>query len=695
MSTKTTFKRIALVTVAALGFGVMSVAPSSASINADQLTHSLAASCGSLNNVYSGCGDVVSDTNNVLINTAQVYPLQQSFTATAATDTATVSIKMTVNAYNESATTRDGIAAYSSPAVMPSVTLGSNASYNLTLNASQSVSDTTVSNGPIGNTFPKNVAGTMLYSFTPVMRGTYVFTFTAQSGTTSTPHTWTVKAYATQAELDAANGVDNAISAAKTTSFLNTGETTTATADATVIASMAVTTSAAATIVVLPKNAAGTTIANVTFPLTATISGPGTLAIGTDLAAITALSSGTGRAITGTTNHYVIGVFADGTSGVSTITISSGTTVLATETVTFYGAAAKITPTVVNSVLAIGVNTGAVTAVVTDAAGVAVPNVTVYAVSGTDATIDSDAYQASTAGSTSAGAVSINLTGVAAGTATITLTLNSTSAGTSTVSVLAGTMRVSDGVATKVDYTFDKDSYAPGQAAVVKATVSNAAGVMPAGTYTVLSSAGVTANYTVSGLPAATVLAVLSTGAATYTVTIPTGITGDLQLVGTASATTITATFGKATVVNAALDAATAATDAATEAIDNGASATDSANIAAESADAATAAAQDAADLASEAGSIAQTAADTAAEALEAANAATDAANAAAESADAATSAALDAVDAANAATAAANAASDAVAALATQMATALSGIKAQITALTNLIVKIQKKVKA
>jgi len=32
MSTKTTFKRIALVTVAALGFGVMSVAPSSASI---------------------------------------------------------------------------------------------------------------------------------------------------------------------------------------------------------------------------------------------------------------------------------------------------------------------------------------------------------------------------------------------------------------------------------------------------------------------------------------------------------------------------------------------------------------------------------------------------------------------------------------------------------------------------------------
>jgi hypothetical protein len=42
MSTKTTFKRIALVTVAALGFGVMSVVPSTATINADSLTLSAA-----------------------------------------------------------------------------------------------------------------------------------------------------------------------------------------------------------------------------------------------------------------------------------------------------------------------------------------------------------------------------------------------------------------------------------------------------------------------------------------------------------------------------------------------------------------------------------------------------------------------------------------------------------------------------
>jgi hypothetical protein len=77
----------------------------------------------------------------------------------------------------------------------------------------------------------------------------------------------------------------------------------------------------------------------------------------------------------------------------------------------------------------------------------------------------------------------------------------------------------------------------------------------------------------------------------------------------------------------------------------------------------------------------AQAAVDAAAEATDAANAATDAANAAAEAADAATAAAQDAADA--------------VAALSAQVSTMMSSLKAQLTALTNLVIKIQKKVKA
>jgi len=86
--------------------------------------------------------------------------------------------------------------------------------------------------------------------------------------------------------------------------------------------------------------------------------------------------------------------------------------------------------------------------------------------------------------------------------------------------------------------------------------------------------------------------------------------------------------------------------------------------------------------------SAAQTAADAAAEATDAANAATDAANAAAEAADAATAAAQDAADA--------------VAALSVQVSEQIAELKAQnealrkqLIALTNLIIKIQKKVKA
>jgi F0F1-type ATP synthase epsilon subunit len=72
---------------------------------------------------------------------------------------------------------------------------------------------------------------------------------------------------------------------------------------------------------------------------------------------------------------------------------------------------------------------------------------------------------------------------------------------------------------------------------------------------------------------------------------------------------------------------------------------------------------------------------DAANEATDAANAATDAANAAAEAADAATAAAQDAADA--------------VAALSTEVATLIAALKKQITSLTNLVIKIQKKVKA
>jgi hypothetical protein len=80
-------------------------------------------------------------------------------------------------------------------------------------------------------------------------------------------------------------------------------------------------------------------------------------------------------------------------------------------------------------------------------------------------------------------------------------------------------------------------------------------------------------------------------------------------------------------------------------------------------------------------------------------NAAVDAATAAGEAAEAAandaTDAALTAGEAAEAATAMAQEAVDAVAELSAQVTKLIGALRAQITSLTNLMIKIQKKIKA
>jgi len=155
----------------------------------------------------------------------------------------------------------------------------------------------------------------------------------------------------------------------------------------------------------------------------------------------------------------------------------------------------------------------------------------------------------------------------------------------------------------------------------------------------------------------------------------------------------LTALVNKLIADKATSDAATAAAiqdvlDIASDASSNAADAIDAANLAAEAADAATAAAQDVAEAVAAVTEQVTAAQDISTEATEAANAATDAANAAAEAADNAGAVAQEAVDAANEAVAS-------VTALGTQLATFAASVKAQITTLTNLVVKIQKKVKA
>jgi hypothetical protein len=228
---------------------------------------------------------------------------------------------------------------------------------------------------------------------------------------------------------------------------------------------------------------------------------------------------------------------------------------------------------------------------------------------------------------------SMTVTAVASGTAVITVTNGATPAITTT-----RTYTITKTTAKTVTMSFDKAEYTAGEKMVLTVTALDSNGKAVADGARNLFAANVvgTVNLiTVTTLPQVSVT--LVAGKATYTMYAPLA----------AGPITVSSTEGAGT--DNVIAAGTAAVISATATV-----ITDG---------------------------IAQAAVDAAAEAIDAANAATDAANAAAEAADAATAAAQDAADA--------------VAALSVSVAAMIDALKKQITALTNLVIKIQKKVKA
>jgi len=156
------------------------------------------------------------------------------------------------------------------------------------------------------------------------------------------------------------------------------------------------------------------------------------LGSGEDTATTITGPSATGRAIT-VQNGHVVQVFPDGTSGVATITIGSAAgVILATETVTFFGAPATITSTVKKTV--IGGTTavaGVLEVIVKDSAGVSVSNLAgTLGVVSSDTTKIATTYNATSTYSTTTGSYLISVTPVAAGTASLTVTTKTSSTAT-------------------------------------------------------------------------------------------------------------------------------------------------------------------------------------------------------------------------------------------------------------------------
>jgi trimeric autotransporter adhesin len=614
MSTKTTFKRIALVAVAALGLGVLSVAPSSAAVINLTVT-----------SVNGTATTAVSDSSTGA-------NLRVTFTAQAASDSVTMTSFVSSQPAG-SAIPQSGVVVHlldtATSTVLPVFSAGAALGATSPLRGD---SITVLANVNSATTSQVSANYDLYLLNVPTLAGTYTITTVVtpfSNGVAGTPVTKTSDIVVTRATSQSTvPSIANSTLGAISTS--------------TALATVSATNAARATLVATLLNASGNAASE---SLTATITGPGTIGSGTVVGKSVVL------AYSGATT---LNVFSDGTAGVSTITVSTPSITFPSQTITFYAKSPKtITAAVYNPVLNVGANATAVAATAVDANGNNWAGaLSIKAVAAADALIGGSA--------TAPVACEYNstvkthfcpITTTGAGTAKYVVVDQSAALGTETAYGAAMsaatsnevTVTVSAGAPTTVKIAFDKATYQPFEKALITVTPLDAAG-KTLGTKTINSifaAGGISSNIafgsqsdtltSVNVITAAANDTDVTAGSKTYTVYMPaqgdvtisaTGGTG-LAAVGQVKVT------ASATVVNSSVDAAT---DAANEATD-------------------------------------------------AANAATDAALAAADAADAATAAAQDA--------------SDAVAALSASVSKLISSLRAQITSLTNLVIKIQKKVRA
>ena len=551
MSTKTTFKRIALVTVAALGFGMLSVAPSSAydiqgafrtlSVSTPNSTATTNVAATTVLTGRGSCGLQGSDSG-----AANVF-----VTATTQIDVAPIGSNLATNSVTVVANTAAG-------------SNGAPTGYTNT-NATSSLWPSDSNNGYRNSAHfactdaSSALTGHVTVKFTPDVAGTYVIVMTPLGASTGSV-TWTVVAtspvynHSTVAVTATGNGTP---ASSVTDGVL--GAQGTASVDAMGLVTVSQYSSADESI------ASTTAIAQ---PITVSISkgavsnNSGTYFTAAPSATVTAPTTGT----------HTFKIWSNGGVGTATLTVSVGSSVVATKTVIFKGAAVALA--VSADKLTIGPSgSGRSTAVLTvtakDSAGNSATSVPAYTcTSGTAAT------------ATVSGSV---VSGLAVGSTVITCASNDSSATSATV-----TINVAPDVSTTATtLTFDKDSYSPGELMTITVgAAANDYGYYYAFTDTPIASQNLVS---ISGTPWYGQVALVN-GSATWKAYAPLA-SGPLTITATSTTGTSTAVVATTTVV-----ADTTAADAAAEATDAANAATDAANAAAEAADAATAAAQDAAD---------------------------------------------------------------------------------------------------
>jgi len=490
MSTKTNFKRIALVAVAALGLGLLTSVPAKAVGNltvtvtngtfvagkADTTTGAEIAISATIEDprdtitvsvVGNGTlGDsVVASTSRV----ARIIYVDTSTAARSSVGTLAASV---------------GSGAPSASAKLDSVTVTSGTLFAIT----------SATQGNVGAKFDIQVDSVSA----PIIAGTYSFTVFVKQYTSGVAQPVTTS-YAIS--LVSAAVVSVATVPSAVTSFVNLKAAATAAGTASASDALTSSVSTAGTtagyLFVGNRNAADNS-ATAEDSITATVTGAGQVCATTGFA--TPVVGTCGKSIkVSAVGDYQFVLQADGSAGNSSVALSASVAGWSyTKNATFYSKAAKtITATVAHPLLKVGSNSGAVRVTAVDATGV---NWTgtfyIVASAAADALVGGSATTPVACGAYSAtvGYAACDISTITTGTAKFKV-IDAATVALATATSNEVTTTVTAGVPASVKLSFDKTSYAPNERARIYVTPLDAAGKeMQSVTADLLAAGGVSIN---------------------------------------------------------------------------------------------------------------------------------------------------------------------------------------------------------
>jgi hypothetical protein len=487
MSTKTNFKRIALVAVAALGLGVLSSVPSQAVVTGDIVltttnsTTTTIAKSDSTTSAKVFVGFLATTTDSVSLSASlSSRPSTASLNANPVrfgfNDTSTTIAAVTMNVRN----------------VAPGANYNADSATFVTVNGATGWNRATVDMW-IDSATSTRVAGT------------YTFTITATPYESGVAVTTKVKTADVSITIAALASESTVASAANSTAFLSAAGG--GTSDVVVTAVATASTTPAGILEVKLRNSTGSTGVAARESVTVTTTA-GTVGV----------AGGTfGRSVVlayNSDDSLSVQVRPDGTAATATISVSTPSVTFPSKTLVFYSAApTSLVATVLNSTLAVASNSAAIGVVAKDANGNTWAG-SLYTYSGTLTTISDTGTLCSYV--TANSRHECTLTGAAAGTSSVTVrSATAANAGlATTVSSNALTMTVSAASPATVKLAFDKATYAPGEKATLLVSVLDSTGKsVPARQWTNLFATGGISLSTAAGNGSDTVTAVTLTTA--------------------------------------------------------------------------------------------------------------------------------------------------------------------------------------